>query len=190
MILVKELYLHIFSFIFLIVISYACSIVKITDNNILIKEVNKNWGISIGVSDVIFKQLYEYHDSDIRSNLAISMDYYYTINIIYKTYNTDISKKIQGSRFPIDGAYHDVLKYQDKIISNTFINNFKGELYKDEFIVKEYKGIEINKKHLIIVLRFEDTDIMIHLTKIYYKDEDQKIIDEIVNSIKIVYDEN
>jgi tetratricopeptide (TPR) repeat protein len=62
----------------------------------------------------------------------------------------------------------------------------EGEKAMLEYINKEFEGIKINQKHLHLFMTKEDIWIHIHLSKVDYKPEDEKLFREILDSVRII----
>lgn len=62
----------------------------------------------------------------------------------------------------------------------------EGDRAMLENIVKEFKGIKINQKHLHVFMTKEDIWIHIHLSKVDYKPEDEKLFREILDRVRII----
>jgi hypothetical protein len=64
----------------------------------------------------------------------------------------------------------------------------KGEIARVEFIVPEFKGIKVRQKNLHAYLGGGDLCAEIHLSKIEFKPEDQKLFEDFLASVKLLPD--
>lgn len=160
-------------------------IVQHIDKSILISEPGKKWSFTIKIDSIdSFENetnFSEYYWS------SIIVEFLKDFTLTIKSENNNAVNKEYLAHFPESTDSLTLLKY--KQLPDILVNNLKCKIFKNEYNTQYYHGIKIDKKHVIIIFIYDNTFIMVHLSKLYYTNEDQKVFDEIINSIQIVSDE-
>lgn len=86
--------------------------------------------------------------------------------------------------------YYWPLVESSPVIEENIIFSERGEMAIVEYIIKRFRGLKINQKNFNVYMARDGFWIDIHLSKLYYRESDQRQFEKVLDGIRIIDDYN